>query len=76
MADIRHFEDLTPEEIKLYNVRENTFLVHLFTPTVAKSFEIFIDEGDFEMKWRANSTIFIDPTIVEIIGKKIDDISY
>ena len=76
MADIRHFEDLTAEEIKKYNVREKTFLVHLFSPTVVKSFEIFIEEGDFEMKWRANSNLFIDPAIVRIIGKKIDDASY
>jgi len=76
MADIRHFEELTLEEIKKYNIKENTFLVHLFTPMVLKSFEIFIEGGDFEMKWKANSAIFIDPEIVSIIGKKIDDVSY
>ena len=75
LADIRHFLDLTPEEITNYRVTENTFLVHLFGSGVVKSFEIFINAGDMTMTWRTHSDIFVDPAICEIIGKEIDNLS-
>jgi hypothetical protein len=73
IADIRHYEDLTEDEKVKHQVKENTFLVHLFSTKGAKTFEIFIEPGDFEMKWITHSSFVVDPQIVEIIGNRIDD---
>ena len=74
IADVRHFLELTKEEIKLHHVAEDTFLVHLFSKNSVKTFELFIEAGDIELTWRTNSTMLIDPEICEIIGKEIDNV--
>ncbi|MEJ0106581.1 MAG: hypothetical protein WDO19_30325 [Bacteroidota bacterium] len=73
LADIRHFLELSPQEIKMHGVTENTYLVHLFSPTVVKTFELFIEAGDMSMTWKTKSDL-IDPAICEIIGKEIDNV--
>ena len=73
IADVRHFLELTPEEIKTHGVTEDTFLVHLFSPTGVKSFELFIEAGDMSMNWKTHPGSSIDPAICAIIGKEIDN---
>ena len=74
IADIRHFLELTNEEIKLHNVTEEMFLVHLFSPSGVKSFELFIEAGDISMTWKTKSDLSADAAICEIIGNKINDV--
>lgn len=73
MADVRHFLELTAEEIKIHGVTEDTFLVHLFSRTGVKTFELYIEAGDLSMTWKTKSD-FIDPEICAIIGKEIDNV--
>jgi hypothetical protein len=73
IADIRHFLELKEEEIKMHGVTEDTFLVHLFSPTGVKTFELYIEAGDWSMTWKTKSD-FIDPEICAIIGKEIDNV--
>ena len=74
IADVRHFLELTLEEIKLHGVSEDTFLVHLFSKNAVKTFELFIEAGDMDMVWRTNSNLEVDPGICQIIGKEIDNV--
>lgn len=68
MADIIHFEYLTPDEIEKYGITENTYLVHLFTLDSLKSFELFIGEN---LEWQTNCDFKIDGEIIQIIGLEI-----
>ena len=76
LADICHYEDLRREEIGIHGVRENSFLIHLFSPSGVITFELFIEAGDMEMKWRTNAEFPVNPEILETIGKKIEDRSF
>lgn len=71
VAEIKQFEELSPIDIKAYDVTENTFLVHLFRPQGIISFELFIPEGD--LNWKSKPEV--DAGLMEIIGKHIDSSS-
>lgn len=71
LAFVHHIEELSPEQREKYNIRENSFFVHLFTSSGFKTFEMFI--GIDSMEWETNaSSIIIDPEIVKIIGDRIE----
>ncbi len=57
----------------MYNIKEDTFYVHLFNHAGFNSFELFVNPLSFE--WESNvSAILVDPEIPGIIGNKIDSL--
>ena len=71
IADIRHHRYLSEEEKIKYQIREYSFLVHLFSLRGFRSFEVFIDEDS--MQWVTNAEELVEPELVALLGDKIDD---
>jgi hypothetical protein len=71
IADIWHHKQLSDEEKLKYQIREYSFLVHLFSLQGFRSFEVFIDEDS--MQWVTNAEELVDPQLVLMLGDKIDD---
>lgn len=72
IADIWHHKYLSVEDRKRYQIREFSFLVHLFSSQKGfRSFELFIDEDS--MQWVTHPEEILEPDLVEMLGNKIDD---
>lgn len=71
IADIWHHKQLSDEEKLKCQIREYSFLVHLFSLQGFRSFEVFIDEDS--MQWVTNAEELVDPRLVLILGNRIDD---
>lgn len=68
MADIIHVEHLSKDEYKKYNIKQQAFLVHLFTGKKIISFELFIGEN---LEWQCFPAFKGDPEIIQMIGLEI-----
>ena len=70
IADVWHHRQLTEEEKNFYNIREQSFLVHLFCMQGFRSFELFIDED--AMSWVTNSEDLVTHQVIAMLGERID----
>lgn len=70
-VDVQYSALLSERDKIMYQIREHSFLAHLFSGESFRTFEIFIDED--AMNWVAEPEGLIDPRIIAIIGEKIDE---
>ena len=70
-ADVWHHQLLSHAEKQQYNIREYSFLVHLFSLKGFQSFEIFVDEDS--MQWVTHPEDAVSAQVVEMLGEKIDE---
>lgn len=60
------YYELSELELKVYNISEYNYVVHLFSMEGFKTFEMF---PDAELRWTTNaSPLLVDKEIVEIMG--------
>lgn len=71
LATVQHVLELSPEELQQYNIREESFLVHLFTGNAFHSFEIWVDD---DLEWHHNGNqMIVTAGIADNIGAFIDN---
>ena len=70
LADVWHHQLLSAAEKAQYQIREYSFLVHLFSLKGFVSFELFIDEDS--MQWVTHPENILPAEVVERLGEKID----
>jgi len=67
-ADVWHYSQLTQNEVRAYNMKENTYLIELKGPYEFKPFEIYIGE---DLEWHTQSTFVVEEELVQKIGLQI-----